>query len=219
MKGASPPPGMTADVTPYTNIIIDDFWQLPLAGMCIGCTSPVPAFFRASFLLQYRVARYFPLPFFGVAPCDLPATCPRKSPERLPPCRASFFKLTVFSWVFSFAMPVAFRCCVCVVFPGKPSDAAPFPSRRCCVSLLSHGTTDLVGWLISLTFFQLIPCERLPAPFAAVFLSMSPQGSHTRTIGALTAFQIDFPVLSFPCLIFPRFAPLRALWGDFYRQG
>ena len=104
-------------------------------------------FFRASFLLQYRVARYFPLPFFGVAPCDLPATCPRKSPERRSPCRASFFKLTVLAQVLAFP--------------------------------------------------QLIPCERLPAPFAAVFLSMSPQGSHTRAIRTLTAFQIDFSAFCF----------------------
>ena len=153
--------------------------------MCIGCTSPVPAFFRASFLLRYRIERYFPLPFFGVAPCDLPATfAPRKSPERRSPCRASFF---------------AFRPCICVACPGRSRNDAHFPFDCPCVSALLRQPAFFVVYAVNQvsTFPQLLPCERLPAPFAAVFLSMPPQGSHTRAIRTLTPFQIDFSAFCF----------------------
>lgn len=93
---------------------------------------------------------------------------------------------------------------------GVTTDVTPSPvahekARRLppCRTFLwlqavSGGTTESVVWVILLTFPQLFPGERLPAPLAAVFFPSPAHGSHTRAIRALTAFQIDFLPPRFP---------------------
>ena len=142
--------------------------ELPLAGMCIGCTtlamgihsmdthfhlasrhqvfpSSFPALFLGSHPATTPATSRNPLRRLTpareevaalpekVAPC-YPATCPRKSPERRSPCRASFF---------------AFRSCICVACPGRSRNDVHFPFDCPCVSALLRQPAFL--WFTPLT--------------------------------------------------------------------
>ena len=88
--------------------------------------------------------------------CDLPM---KKPGEAFTLPGFFFWGVTVFSWVLSFALSVAFRCCVCVAFSGRPRDDAHFSSCRSCVSALLRQPAFL--WFTPSTKCQLSPSSSL----------------------------------------------------------